>query len=98
MRDWQQGCHENFGRLLTNFRHEAIINTILRGFSSSGRAPPCQGGGSEFESRNPLQFIAGVSLPAVFLRCHNPRELVKNAGLMKKVLDNSAPEVIIKNS
>ena len=25
------------------------------GFSSSGRAPPCQGGGSEFESRNPLQ-------------------------------------------
>ena len=24
------------------------------GFSSSGRAPPCQGGGSEFESRNPL--------------------------------------------
>ena len=26
------------------------------GFSSSGRAPPCQGGGSEFEPRNPLQF------------------------------------------
>ena len=26
-----------------------------RGFSSSGRAPPCQGGGSEFEPRNPLQ-------------------------------------------
>ena len=25
------------------------------GFSSSGRAPPCQGGGSEFEPRNPLQ-------------------------------------------
>ena len=24
------------------------------GFSSSGRAPPCQGGGSEFEPRNPL--------------------------------------------
>ena len=23
-------------------------------FSSSGRAPPCQGGGSEFEPRNPL--------------------------------------------
>ena len=30
-------------------------NTIVCGFSSSGRAPPCQGGGSEFESRNPLQ-------------------------------------------
>ena len=27
----------------------------IRGFSSSGRAPPCQGGGSEFEPRNPLQ-------------------------------------------
>ena len=26
------------------------------GFSSSGRAPPCQGGGSEFEPRNPLHF------------------------------------------
>ena len=26
----------------------------FRGFSSSGRAPPCQGGGSEFEPRNPL--------------------------------------------
>ena len=25
------------------------------GFSSSGRAPPCQGGGSGFEPRNPLQ-------------------------------------------
>ena len=25
------------------------------GRSSSGRAPPCQGGGSEFEPRNPLQ-------------------------------------------
>ena len=28
------------------------------GFSSSGRAPPCQGGGSEFEPRNPLQYGA----------------------------------------
>ena len=27
----------------------------IRGHSSSGRAPPCQGGGSEFESRCPLQ-------------------------------------------
>ena len=31
-----------------------IIKNIC-GFSSSGRAPPCQGGGSEFEPRNPLQ-------------------------------------------
>ena len=28
------------------------------GFSSSGRAPPCQGGGSEFEPRNPLQHLS----------------------------------------
>ena len=30
-----------------------VIPTIS-GFSSSGRAPPCQGGGSEFEPRKPL--------------------------------------------
>ena len=29
------------------------------GFSSSGRAPPCQGGGSEFEPRNPLHMYRG---------------------------------------
>ena len=29
--------------------------TFLCGRSSSGRAPPCQGGGSEFEPRHPLQ-------------------------------------------
>ena len=28
---------------------------MFRGRSSSGRAPPCQGGGSEFEPRRPLQ-------------------------------------------
>ena len=27
------------------------------GCSSSGRAPPCQGGGSEFEPRHPLQTV-----------------------------------------
>ena len=30
------------------------LGTIC-GLSSSGRAPPCQGGGSEFEPRSPLQ-------------------------------------------
>ena len=30
------------------------------GRSSSGRAPPCQGGGSEFEPRRPLQYEAIV--------------------------------------
>ena len=33
-----------------------IGGTILCGRSSSGRAPPCQGGGSEFEPRHPLQL------------------------------------------
>ena len=36
---------------LVQFRPEAPIC----GCSSSGRAPPCQGGGSEFEPRHPLQ-------------------------------------------
>ena len=31
------------------------LGTIC-GLSSSGRAPPCQGGGSEFEPRNPLHI------------------------------------------
>ena len=31
------------------------LGTIC-GHSSSGRAPPCQGGGSEFEPRCPLQL------------------------------------------
>ena len=31
------------------------LNTC--GFSSFGRAPPCQGGGGGFEPRNPLQKI-----------------------------------------
>ena len=30
---------------------------FICGCSSSGRAPPCQGGGSEFEPRHPLQKI-----------------------------------------
>ena len=53
---------------LVRFRSEAPIC----GRSSSGRAPPCQGGGSEFEPRRPLQkavnpwvrgFFAGFSPP-----------------------------------
>ena len=30
------------------------------GFSSSGRARPCQGRGSEFKPRNPLQIYAPI--------------------------------------
>ena len=32
------------------------------GCSSSGRAPPCQGGGSEFEPRHPLQSLQSERL------------------------------------
>ena len=32
------------------------IGGTICGRSSSGRAPPCQGGGSEFEPRRPLQY------------------------------------------
>ena len=39
------------------------------GFSSSGRAPPCQGGGSEFEPRNPLQIkTTTTAVVVVFCR------------------------------
>ncbi len=43
---------------MTNW-HDAAIITLAScrcGCSSSGRAPPCQGGGSEFEPRHPLQL------------------------------------------
>ena len=40
---------------MVRFRPEAPIC----GFSSSGRASPCQGEGSEFESRNPLHKQKG---------------------------------------
>ena len=37
------------------------------GHSSSGRAPPCQGGGSEFEPRRPLQTNSKEPVYAGFL-------------------------------
>ena len=40
-------------------REGAVIILFVRGHSSSGRAPPCQGGGSEFEPRCPLQRETG---------------------------------------
>ncbi len=50
-----------FGFELDNPAFSDIINltvsqreNLIRGRSSSGRAPPCQGGGSEFEPRRPL--------------------------------------------
>ena len=44
------------------------IGGTICGFSSSGRAPPCQGGGSEFEPRNPLQRTSGAIFGAIAKR------------------------------
>ena len=38
----------------TNPRIHCRVSANICGISSSGRAPPCQGGGSEFEPRIPL--------------------------------------------
>ena len=52
---------------LVRFRPKAPQESRNNGFltcgcSSSGRAPPCQGGGSEFEPRHPLHFLIGLLL------------------------------------
>ena len=55
---------------------EGVIRTAgryRRGCSSSGRAPPCQGGGSEFEPRHPLHSGAGfVCLLRFFIETGHP--------------------------
>ena len=59
---------------LVRFRSEAppVLQfqgkeTAVCGRSSSGRAPPCQGGGSEFEPRRPLQTNSKEPVCAGFL-------------------------------
>ena len=59
---------------LVRFRSEAPLvlqfqgkETAVCGRSSSGRAPPCQGGGSEFEPRRPLQTNSKKPVYAGFL-------------------------------
>ena len=49
---------QNFKKPLDIFAEHGIIHHASErcGCSSSGRAPPCQGGGSEFEPRHPLHF------------------------------------------
>ena len=51
------------------YRSASPIHTLC-GFSSFGRAPPCQGGGGGFEPRNPLQ-IRSLSTGAFVLRRHS---------------------------
>ena len=48
--DWKSSCRW----FDSDRRHHKKRNSAsyISGFSSSGRAPPCQGGGSEFEPRN----------------------------------------------
>ena len=61
---------------LVRFRPEApwmslkLIHFIC-GCSSSGRAPPCQGGGSEFEPRHPLQKILVLRNEDFFIHCES---------------------------
>ena len=48
---------------------DIIMEHLRCGCSSSGRAPPCQGGGSEFEPRRPLHVGASyVSLAPTFFK------------------------------
>ena len=47
--------------------YSPFFASIPCGFSSFGRAPPCQGGGGGFEPRNPLQKInTGVFFDACY--------------------------------
>ena len=49
--DWKSTCRW----FDSDRRHHGSQKEPRCGCSSSGRAPPCQGGGSEFEPRHPLQ-------------------------------------------
>ena len=51
-------------KILDIFGKTAIISSVPCGRSSSGRAPPCQGGGSEFEPRRPLQEKTALAYQA----------------------------------
>ena len=66
------------------------------GFSSSGRAPPCQGGGSEFEPRNPLQHkgrLRTIKRP-IFIRHHSQAVRQRSA---KPLFPGSIPGGASKN-
>ena len=47
------------------------------GFSSSGRAPPCQGGGSEFDPRNPL-LVKNFHFESSFLLSYHRKVLISH--------------------
>ena len=65
-------CPQNFSVFGLDKQKSVAIIFMFRGCSSSGRAPPCQGGGSEFEPRHPLHIfgIAPTLVGAIlFLYC-----------------------------
>ncbi len=63
-------------------RFESVPGRQICGCSSSGRAPPCQGGGSEFEPRHPLQKITDTIRCLLFFY---PGRGSKNQGSMSIV-------------
>ena len=91
---------------LVRFRPEAPF----RGFSSFGRAPPCQGGGGGFEPRNPLQKrvrkgrfsypifsnCAGIPLPCT-IRRHSQAVRQRSAKPSSPVRFRVAPPKIKTN-
>ena len=52
-----------------NKNHRVIFGDFLCGRSSSGRAPPCQGGGSEFEPRRPLHLATAPQKQSLLRGC-----------------------------
>ena len=64
------------------------MHHVRCGCSSSGRAPPCQGGGSEFEPRHPLhKKEPGANAPGSFLLCGEEGENHLNATVRWTVYD-----------
>ena len=56
------------------------------GCSSSGRAPPCQGGGSEFEPRHPLQREKNLCLRFFSLLYYPGTRLERNTRAAREIL------------
>ena len=56
----------------------AIRQRFICGRSSSGRAPPCQGGGSEFEPRRPLQFFCSERSRNLYSETRRTLEQIQN--------------------
>ena len=58
-------CHAR-GRGFEPHPSRHFSKYMPRGFSSFGRAPPCQGGGGGFEPRNPLQTKSAFERRRIF--------------------------------